>query len=118
MWFRQLCQRWYIKLYRHKGLTFDESLSVLGDVFLHCLARQGLSPNGDVDLPEVPLSVMLSICNASKDLSIVHSDGSSTHRHSVADRGVAACYALKAWWNNPEELLNAVGYSIEDDEDD
>ena len=105
MWFRQLCQRWYIKLYRHKGLTFDESLSVLGDVFLHCLARQGLCPNGDVDLPEVPLS-------------IVHSDGSSTHRHSVADRGVAACYALKAWWNNPEELLNAVGYSIEDDEDD
>lgn len=118
MWFRQLCQRWYIKLYRHKGLTFDESLSVLGAVFLHCLGKQGLNPNGEVDLPNVPLSVMLSICNASRELSIVHSDGSSTHRYSVADRGIAACYALKNFWNDPEDLLNAVGYSLSDSDED
>ena len=119
MWFRQLCQRWYIRLYSHKGLTYEESLGVLGDVFLHCLGKQGLNPQGNVDLPEVPLAVMLSICNASRDFSVVHPDGSCTYRQTVADRGVAACYALKAWWNSPEELLNALGYTLSDsDEDD
>lgn len=48
----------------------------------------------------------------------VNEDGSTTKMMNIADRGIAARYAL-AHWGGPEALLNSLGYTLQsDDEED
>lgn len=46
------------------------------------------------------------------DTGELHSDGSRSHMMNMADRGVAARYALAHYGGNPEALLESLGYEL------
>ena len=106
------------------GMPLSRAVWINGEIVCATLSRQGIY--GEVEnsknflrLPPVPLPELLLATTAISRLNKVteeRSSGPYTIHTTVADRGIAALFAIEHFYDDPVALLDACGFTIIDDD--
>lgn len=105
---------------RANGMSREKADELNSLMCMRSFSRLGFHDKNQPPLPpEATLQDYITASRIVKEMCVtINSDGSSTHRVHMADRGLAAFYAEENF-GGPENLLEILGYSLtlcDDDE--
>ncbi|MGL5059053.1 MAG: hypothetical protein ACRC62_03645 [Microcoleus sp.] len=100
-------------------MPYEKAKAIMHTVLDVAIEAQGIGCKGAVFPMEYSLE---EICIAArlvgKHKGHPNADGTRTMMLTIADRGIAAHYALAHYNNNPEALLEALGFCVSSEDDE